>query len=193
LELRAESDAGEVVSDAGELAERAQPGAAVSTASATPPVPRWLRVGWVLALLVAVVVRLWNGATGPLLRGYDDLGHVGYVLFLDLYGAVLAGVALTVASPYYARNVSEFDTPFKMSRDNPHVAKVEALQPPGARSWRDFVSRRSASPRMPACSTPSGYPAASTTGRRSARQPGTRSGRSSARLLREARRRSTSP
>lgn len=271
-----------------------------------PQYPHWLRIGWVVAILVAVAVRLWNGVTGPLLRGYDDHGHVGYILYLDLHhavpfadqgwsyfhpplhylfgwvlaqagsveillhglallagaaslaiawfaartvrlaaparpelelfafasvsllpvylysstmagnevtaaffgtlglalfvgnecrerpglasdalvgvvlglallskvsamlvlgacgmalllrllrtpgfgaalprivlrGIVLAGVAAAVASPYYGRNVSEFGTPLKMSRDNPHVKKLESSQPPGSRTWVDFV------------------------------------------------------
>ena len=35
-----------------------------------------------------LAVRLWNAFTGSLLRGYDDLGHVGYILYLDLYRSV---------------------------------------------------------------------------------------------------------
>lgn len=267
----------------------------------------WIRAGWIVAWVVLVGVRLWNGLTGPLLRGYDDHGHVGYVLFLDLYraipwadqgwsyfhpplhyvfgwvlaqlgsaeallhglalvngvwslaiawlaaslvarvhpdredlslfvfaslgalpvylytstmagneltaalfgtlafvvflknenntsptlggdvlcgallglallskvsavlvlgavglslglrllraeslaralprvvtrGAILAGLAVVVASPYYVRNVVEFGTPFKMSRDNPHVVRLESIQAPGSRTWLDFVS-----------------------------------------------------
>ena len=262
----------------------------------------WVRIGWVVAFGVVAGVRLWNGFTGPMLRGYDDHGHVGYVLYLDLYraipwadqgwsyfhpplhylfgwllaqlrsaeallhglallnglsslaiawiasrvvrlaipdradlslvafvsvgllpvylytstmagneitaaffgtaafallvsnecreepsirvdalvgllfglallskvsaaltlaaaglvlglrllrtrelgrivvrGVVVAGIALVVASPYYVRNVVEFGSPFKMSRDNPHVVRLESQQPPGSRTWRDFV------------------------------------------------------
>ena len=263
----------------------------------------WLRIGWIVAVAAATGVRVWNALAGPLLRGYDDHGHVAYVLYLDLYralpwadqgwsyfhpplhyglgwllaqagsaevllrglalvgsaaslaiaalaarvvrlaspqrpelsllafvsvaflpvylytspmagneltasllgtlgltwlianeqrdrpalardaavgvvlglglltkssaglvlaaagaalfvralrrgdwgravlrGAVIAGIALLLAAPWYARNVREFGTPFRMSRDNPHVAKLEESQGPGSRTWRDFVS-----------------------------------------------------
>jgi len=53
--------------------------------------------------------------------------------------AVLFGLALALAGPYYARNVSTFGTPFQLSRDFPLVARVESAQPPGERTWRDFV------------------------------------------------------
>jgi len=52
------------------------------------PTRTWLLAGWVVTLGVAVGVRLWNALTGPLMWGYDAWGHVAYVLFLDLYGAV---------------------------------------------------------------------------------------------------------
>lgn len=269
--------------------------------------PPWIRAGWIAAIAVLGAVRLWNALTGPLLRGYDDLGHVAYVLYLDLYhsvpwadqgwsyfhpplhylfgwalaqldsplvllrglsflggalslaiaalaarvtrlanpgrddlpllafvavgslpvylytsttagneltaaffgtlglallianecrtrpalgrdalaglaiglalltkasavlvlvaagaalglrvlreqpfaaslrrnalrGLVLTAVAVAIAAPYYARNVREFGTPFKMSRDNPHVVRLESSQGPGSRTWVDFVS-----------------------------------------------------
>jgi len=47
-----------------------------------------LAAAWGLVLGGAVLVRLWNALTGPLLWGYDAWGHVAYVLFLDLYGSV---------------------------------------------------------------------------------------------------------
>jgi len=54
-------------------------------------------------------------------------------------GALLSGVALLIAAPYYARNVSRFGTPFELSRSYPLVAEVERDQKPGARSWLDYV------------------------------------------------------
>jgi Tfp pilus assembly protein PilF len=57
-----------------------------------------------------------------------------------LRAAVLAGVALALAGPYYARNLAEYGTPFRMSRDYALAAQVEAGQAPGSRSWRDFVN-----------------------------------------------------
>ena len=53
--------------------------------------------------------------------------------------ALIAGVAVAVASPYYARNLQTFGTPFQKSNDFSLVADVERHQPPGERSWRDFV------------------------------------------------------
>jgi len=45
-----------------------------------------------------------------------------------------------VAGPFYARNVAEYGTPFRMNRDYDLTASVEAQQPPGFRTWRDFVN-----------------------------------------------------
>ena len=49
---------------------------------------RWLIAGWLAALAVVASVRVWNASNGAFLRGYDDFAHMGYVLFLDFYGAV---------------------------------------------------------------------------------------------------------
>jgi tetratricopeptide (TPR) repeat protein len=46
------------------------------------------RVAWALALGAALGSRLWNATQSPILKGYDALGHVSYVLFLDLYHSV---------------------------------------------------------------------------------------------------------
>jgi hypothetical protein len=46
------------------------------------------RAAWLVALGVLVGVRVWNAIDGPLMVGWDDFGHIGYVLFLDLYGSV---------------------------------------------------------------------------------------------------------
>ena len=53
--------------------------------------------------------------------------------------ALIAAVAVAIASPYYARNLQTFGTPFQLSREFSLVAEVERQQPPGERSWRDFV------------------------------------------------------
>jgi hypothetical protein len=45
-------------------------------------------VAWLGAFVILAGQRVWNAIDGPLMRGWDDFGHVGYVLFLDLYGAV---------------------------------------------------------------------------------------------------------
>lgn len=55
--------------------------------------------------------------------------------------AVLAGVALVLAAPIYLRNIQAFGTPFPAAGDFfPLVRLVESRQPPGERSWRDYVS-----------------------------------------------------
>jgi hypothetical protein len=56
-----------------------------------------------------------------------------------LRGAVIAALALAIPAPYYARNLAAFGTPFELSRGYPLVAEVERDQPPGARTWRDFL------------------------------------------------------
>jgi hypothetical protein len=53
--------------------------------------------------------------------------------------AVITGIGLLLPAPYYARNIAEFGKPFVLSRDYPLVAGVESGQPPGERSWIDFV------------------------------------------------------
>ncbi len=86
-------------------------------------------------LLVLLVV-LAALALRPLLRGdwSDSLGPVA------ARGALIAGVALAIPAPYYARNVMAFGVPFQLSRDFPLVTSVERGQPPGRRDlshyWR---------------------------------------------------------
>jgi len=53
---------------------------------------------------------------------------------------VLVAVVGVLAGPYYARNLARYGTPFRMNRDYALTADVEEAQPPGSRSWRDFVS-----------------------------------------------------
>jgi len=55
-------------------------------------------------------------------------------------GFVVAGVALALASPYYARNYRTYGGPFQKSSDFSLVREVERDQPPGQRSWRDYVN-----------------------------------------------------
>src|SRR5262245_10777147 len=56
-----------------------------------------------------------------------------------LRGPVLAATALVLASPYYARNLRAFGTPFQLSRAFPLVARVERDQPPGRREVLDYL------------------------------------------------------
>jgi tetratricopeptide (TPR) repeat protein len=52
------------------------------------PPDRLLRAGWVAGLGAALATRLADALAGPVLRGYDAVGHVSYVFFLDLYRAL---------------------------------------------------------------------------------------------------------
>jgi tetratricopeptide (TPR) repeat protein len=103
---------------------------------------------WIgLSLLVKFTGLLPLGIAGaviglrPLFAGNlrDELGRVA------LRGLVVTGVALAVAAPYYARNFSNYGGPFQKSADFPLVKTVEDDQPPGERSWRDYVT---VSPRL---------------------------------------------
>jgi tetratricopeptide (TPR) repeat protein len=58
---------------------------------------------------------------------------------------LIAAIALGMASPYYARNIEAFGTPFELSRGYPLIAQVERDQPPGARVVGDYLR---ISPRM---------------------------------------------
>ncbi|MFP8878986.1 MAG: sulfatase-like hydrolase/transferase [Myxococcota bacterium] len=96
-----------------------------------------------LALLTKASALLTLGAAGLALlfralqaAGGRDLARVRHAI---RRGVVLAGVAGVIASPFYLRNVSEFGTPFRMSRGNPQVAALEERQLPGERSWVDLV------------------------------------------------------
>jgi len=51
----------------------------------------------------------------------------------------IAGVALALASPWYARNWLEFGTPFRKSSAVPEVHAVESRQGPGRRGLADLV------------------------------------------------------
>lgn len=84
------------------------------------------------AVLAALAVR-------PIFRARPEFSRA------CIRGAVVVFTALAVCAPYYARNLQTFGTPFQMSRTFPLVKDLEAGQPPGVRSWRDYVS---VSPRM---------------------------------------------
>jgi tetratricopeptide (TPR) repeat protein len=47
-----------------------------------------LGAAWVALIGAAIATRLASALQSPLLRGYDAVGHVSYVFFLDLYRAV---------------------------------------------------------------------------------------------------------
>lgn len=52
---------------------------------------------------------------------------------------VLALPILLLAGPYYARNFVAFGTPFMTSAEVPDVSRIQAAQPPGERSWTDYL------------------------------------------------------
>jgi Flp pilus assembly protein TadD len=56
-----------------------------------------------------------------------------------LRAGVVVTVALLLSGPYYVRNWIEFGNPFQLSRDFALVTSVEKDQPPGRRTWRDYV------------------------------------------------------
>jgi tetratricopeptide (TPR) repeat protein len=69
----------------------------------------------------------------------DALGRrVGRLTLARL--ALTAGVALLMAAPIYARNLQRFGTPLPSSGEFELVRSVERRQPPGHRTWRDYVA-----------------------------------------------------
>jgi Flp pilus assembly protein TadD len=54
--------------------------------------------------------------------------------------ALVAVVVLALAGPLYARNLRGFGEAFPSNSDFPLVGDVEAAQPPGFRSWRDYLA-----------------------------------------------------
>jgi len=52
------------------------------------PMSKGLAAAWVALVSAAVATRLAAALWAPILRGYDAIGHVSYVFFLDLYRAV---------------------------------------------------------------------------------------------------------
>lgn len=86
--------------------------------------------------LLSLLVVLGSLALRPLLRGaWSD--SAGRVL---ARGALVAGIALAISAPYYARNVAAFGTPFQLSRDFELVTSVERDQPPGVRTASHYWS-----------------------------------------------------
>ena len=80
-----------------------------------------------------------------LLRALMSGGGSGAFVGALRRAVVLAAVVGVLAGPYYARNFARYGTPFRMNRDYALTADVEEGQPPGSRSWRDFVA---VSPRL---------------------------------------------
>ncbi|MEE9606612.1 MAG: phospholipid carrier-dependent glycosyltransferase, partial [Myxococcota bacterium] len=74
------------------------------------------------------------------LRAWDSRGRAGEAARAALRGAAVAGAALALAAPYYARNAAEFGTPLRLSRDTSLVRSVEGEQRPGVRFARDYFA-----------------------------------------------------
>jgi tetratricopeptide (TPR) repeat protein len=84
-------------------------------------------LAWVVVLaVVGAGARLWPGRGGARRRA--------------VRAALLAGIALLLAAPVYLRNARAFATPVPRNSDFPLLLGVEAAQPPGSRSWRDYAS-----------------------------------------------------
>jgi len=94
-------------------------------------------------LLGLALLTKFNGAL-PLLAIVATLGlRAGFepraLGRIALRACTIAGVALLVSGPYFARNWLTLDDPIAMSRPYPLVAAVERDQPPGFRTLRDYV------------------------------------------------------
>ena len=70
------------------------------------------------------------------LRSGDVRGQLPRI---GLRALALAAPLLLIATPHYARNLSEFGTPFMTSAAVHDVARIQAEQPPGERGALDFV------------------------------------------------------
>ena len=53
--------------------------------------------------------------------------------------ALVVGAALLLVAPHYAPNAAVYGTPFPSNSDFPLLGSVEGKQPPGERSWSDYV------------------------------------------------------
>lgn len=95
-----------------------------------------------LALLtkVSTLIPLAAIVAAAGLRALRSSDKLAALRTLALRGAAAAAAALVIAGPYYARNISAFGTPFVTSHDHPRVKSVEAKQPPGERTLRDFIA-----------------------------------------------------
>ena len=81
-----------------------------------------------LALTAALAIQALRAGAGAAGRGQ----------IARRAGAILIP-ALLLSGPFYLRNITEFGTPFRMSREDPMVALVERDQPPAERRLSDFV------------------------------------------------------
>jgi arylsulfatase len=96
-------------------------------------------IGLGLLAKFTAALALAAAVTTLLLRGLRSGSDTAVWRRVTARGLLLCTVALALAGPYYARNVREFGTPFQMSRDTSYVSTVESQQPPGFRTWVDFV------------------------------------------------------
>ena len=73
------------------------------------------------------------------LRG-DPEGRVGRLWQFAARATTIAAVVVLIAGPWYARNLGEFGNLFQTSHEVAEVKAEEAMQPPGERGVRDFLS-----------------------------------------------------
>jgi tetratricopeptide (TPR) repeat protein len=107
--------------------------------------PTRLRAAWAgfaigLAVLTKVSALLVLGAAGlallaQMLMTQSRRDRVA----VATRGVIIAGVVSLVAAPFFARNWFEYDAPSRLGTQFPDTARIEASQPPGSRSWLDFV------------------------------------------------------
>jgi tetratricopeptide (TPR) repeat protein len=94
-----------------------------------------------LSPLFSAAPRREQGREAPAQRGEAERRRAPAELPRALArAAVVAVVALALAGPLYARNLRSFGEAFPSNSDFPLVGDVEAAQPPGFRSWRDYLA-----------------------------------------------------
>ena len=98
-----------------------------------------LLAGCALLTKVSALVPLAAIAIASLVRAARSPAPTAALRALLTRGALISATALLLASPYYARNIAVFGTPFVTSHEHPKVKAKELQQVPGDRSLRDFV------------------------------------------------------
>ncbi|MEE2663948.1 MAG: tetratricopeptide repeat protein, partial [Myxococcota bacterium] len=89
---------------------------------------------------VSAVVPLAAIALAAALRALRRDDRLASLRALASRGAWIAAVFALLTGPYYGRSIASFGTPFVTSHEHPKVKAMEIQQPPGERTWRDFVS-----------------------------------------------------
>ena len=93
-----------------------------------------------LALLTKVSALLVLGAIGLALLWRAIIERTGHERSsVTARGIAVAGVALLISSPFFARNLVEYGSLSRLGTNFPETARIERSQPPGSRSWVDFI------------------------------------------------------